>query len=67
MMVPSSSMAFSEFTGFDLGNVANSAAPKVFGAGCAINSGSTGDCPQTGASRRRRRKGGDALRADALR
>jgi hypothetical protein len=48
----------------DLGDVANSAAPKAFGAGCAINSGSTDDCRRTNASRR---KDADALRADALR
>jgi hypothetical protein len=49
---------------FDLGNVATSAAPKVVGAGCAINYESTGDCAQTSGSRR---KDADALRADALR
>jgi hypothetical protein len=48
----------------DFGNAANSTAPKAFGAGCAINSGSTDDCPRTNASRR---KDADALRADALR
>ena len=48
----------------DLGDVANGAAPKAFGAGCAINSGSTDDCLRTNASRR---KDADALRADALR
>ena len=44
-------------------DLAISAAPNAFGAGCAINSGSTGDCPQNGS----RRKDADALRVDVLR
>ncbi len=51
------------FFGIHYVDVANSAAPNAFGAGCAINSGSTGDCPQNGS----RRKDADALRVDVLR
>ncbi len=44
-------------------DLAISAAPNVFGAGCAINSGSTGDCPQNGS----RRKDAAGLPVDELR
>jgi hypothetical protein len=48
----------------DLGDVANSAAPKAYGATLRNHSESTDDCVRRNASRR---KDGDALRADALR
>jgi hypothetical protein len=42
--------------------------PETFGAGCAINSGSIGGCPQTsGCHHGHRRENEDVLRADALR
>ncbi|MEY2555943.1 MAG: hypothetical protein QOF93_1087 [Verrucomicrobiota bacterium] len=48
------------FTGY---GVAGEQLGAHLSAGCAINSGSTGDCPQNGS----RHKDADALRADVLR
>ena len=63
-MVPSSSIAFSEFTMLMFSGKGNwiSIAPDLY----LLTSDFIGDCPQTNASRRRR-KDADVLRADALR
>jgi hypothetical protein len=51
IIVPSSSMAFSAFTMIDLSEVADSAAPKAFGTGCAIEPDLPAIAPRKGALR----------------